>query len=94
MAAAISYSDNIYAVKTHLFLGENTLVETAKRMGIKKELEAIPSLALGTCELSMLDYANAYTTLANGGYKKDISFITKVEDMEDDVLYEVTSCFN
>lgn len=88
MAAAISYSDNIYAVKTHLFLGENTLVETAKRMGIKKELEAIPSLALGTCELSMLDYANAYTTLANGGYKKDISFITKVEDMEGNVLYE------
>lgn len=88
MAAAISYSDNIYAVKTHLFLGENTLVETAKRMGIKKELEAIPSLALGTCELSMLDYASAYTTLANGGYKKNISFITKVEDMEGNILYE------
>ena len=54
MAAAIAYSDNIYAVKTHLFLGEETLVNTAKRMGIKQQLKAIPSLALGTCELSML----------------------------------------
>ncbi len=31
MAAAISYSDNIYAVKTHLFLGEDMLINTAKK---------------------------------------------------------------
>ena len=88
MAAALSYSDNIYAVKTHLFLGEETLVNTAKRMGINKELDAIPSLALGTCELSMIDFANAYVTLASGGYKKDISFINKVTDINGNVLYE------
>ncbi len=88
MAAAISYSDNIYAVKTHLFLGEDTLVKTAKRMGIKKELNEIASLPLGTIELSMLDFANAYTTLASGGYKRDLSFITKVEDLNGNILYE------
>lgn len=88
MAAAISYSDNIYAVKTHLFLGENTLVETAKRMGIKKELEPVASLPLGTNELSMIDFARAYTTLASGGFKRDLSFITKVEDLHGNVLYE------
>ena len=88
MAAAISYSDNIYAVKTHLFLGEDTLVETAKRMGIQKELDPIPSLALGTNELSMFDFANAYTTLASGGYKRKLSFITKVEDLHGNILYE------
>ena len=88
MAAAISYSDNIYAVKTHLFLGEDTLVKTAKRMGIKKELDEIASLPLGTIELSMIDFANAYTTLASGGYKRDLSFITKVEDLNGNILYE------
>lgn len=88
MAAAISYSDNIYAVKTHLFLGEETLVNTAKRMGIRKELQAIPSLPLGTVEMSMLDFANAYTTLASGGYKRNLSVITKVTDMQGQVLYE------
>ena len=35
MGAAISYSDNVYAVKTNLFLGEETLVNTAKKLGIK-----------------------------------------------------------
>ncbi len=88
MAAAISYSDNIYAVKTHLFLGEEVLVDTAKKMGIRKSLDPIVSLPLGTVELSMLDYANAYTTLASGGYKREISFITRVEDLEGHVLYE------
>ncbi len=88
MAAALAYSDNIYAVKTHLFLGEETLVNTAKRMGIQGVLEPIPSLALGTSELSMLDFARGYTTLASGGYKKDITFIERVEDMNGNILYK------
>ena len=88
MAAAISYSDNIYAVKTHLFLGEDKLVETTKRMGIKKTLEPIPSLPLGTVEMTMIDFATAYTTLASGGYKRDLTFITRVEDLDGNVLYE------
>ena len=88
MAAALAYSDNIYAVKTHLFLGEDVLVNTAKRMGIKSTLDPIPSLALGTCELTMLDFARAYTTLASGGIKNELSFINKVEDMNGNILYE------
>lgn len=88
MAAALSYSDNIYAVKTHLFLGEEVLVDTAKRMGIKTELPPIASLPLGTVELSMLDFANAYTTLASNGYKRELSTIVKVTDMHNNVLYE------
>ena len=88
MAAALAYSDNIYAVKTHLFLGEETLVNTAKRMGIQGNLEPVPSLALGTFELSMLDFARGYTTLASGGYKRDITFIDRVEDMDGNVLYK------
>ena len=88
MAAALAYSDNIYAVKTHLFLGEETLVNTAKRMGIQGNLEPVPSLALGTFELSMLDFARGYTTLASGGYKRDITFIDRIEDMNGNIIYK------
>ena len=38
MAAAISFSDNVYAVKTNMFLGPEKLVDTAKRVGIKAKL--------------------------------------------------------
>ena len=88
MAAAIAYSDNIYAVKTHLFLGEENLVNISKRMGIRKNLLPIPSLPLGTIELNMMDFANAYTTLASGGYKRDLFFIRRVEDLNGRILYE------
>lgn len=88
MAAAIAYSDNIYAVKTHLFLGEEVLVNTAKRIGINEKLEKIPSLPLGTEELNIIDYIGGYATFANGGYKIKPHFIEKVLDSNDNVLYE------
>ena len=88
MAAAIAYSDNIYAVKTHLFLGEDTLVNLLKRVGIKSKLNAIPSLALGSQELNMVEMTSSYSTLANLGYKVDGHLISKVEDMNGNILYE------
>ena len=88
MLTAIAYSDNIYAVKSHLFLGEDVLVETAKRAGIEANLEPIPSLALGSEEITLLDMATGYTTLANEGVKVKTYFIRKITDMQDNVLYE------
>lgn len=88
MTAAIAMSDNVFAVKTNLFLGSDTLVEVSKRAGITGELLAVPSLALGTSELTMLDFASGYTTLASGGYKKDLHFIDRIEDLEGNILYE------
>ncbi|MBQ4584251.1 MAG: penicillin-binding protein [Bacilli bacterium] len=88
MATAIALSDNIYAVKTNLFLGPETMVEVAQRTGIKGKLNPVVSLALGTSELSMLDFANGYATFASGGYQKDVHLIRKVEDVNGNVLYE------
>lgn len=88
LAAALAYSDNIYAVKTHLFLGEETLVDIAKRVGISTHLDAIPSLPLGTIEINLLDLLNGYNTLANEGYKVDNFFIRKVVDSNGNILYE------
>ena len=88
MAAAISYSDNIYAVKTHLFLGENMLLNTAKRLGITSKMSAIPSLALGTEEISLLEMTAGYSAFANLGYKVTPHFIKKIEDTKGNILYE------
>lgn len=88
MAAALAFSDNIYAVKTHLFLGTDMLVNIAHKAGIKEELTSVPSLALGTSELNMLDFATGYTTLASGGDEKKLHFIKKVYDNNGNLLYE------
>lgn len=88
MALAIAYSDNIYAIKTHLFLGEDMMIKYAKKMGINSKLEANASLPLGTNELSILEFTNAYASLANSGYKVKEHLIEKVEDGNGDIIYE------
>lgn len=87
MAAAIAFSDNIYAVKTNLFLGVDSLPKYAKLAGIKEELVGVPSLALGTGEINIIDYARGYTTLADLGYKKDLYLIRKITDKNDEIIY-------
>ena len=88
MAEAIAVSDNVYAVKTNMFLGPEKLVETAKRVGINANLEPNLSLALGTDLISVLDLAKGYNTLATGGYKIDVGLIKKIEDKDGNILYE------
>ncbi len=88
MALAIAYSDNVYAVKTHLFLGKDELVKTLKKAGITTKLESVPSLPLGTYEVNIIELANAYAQLANTGYKVKPHFIKKITDINDNILYE------
>ena len=88
MGAAISYSDNIYAVKTHLFLGEDSLVNMLHRVGVDGEIDANPSLALGSEEISLIDMMKAYDTLASFGYKNEPYLIEKVLDSDGNVLYQ------
>ena len=88
MTAAIAYSDNIFAVKTHLFLGEETLVNMVNRLGISSNMSAIPSLALGTKEISLMEMVCGYGTFASQGYKVDSHFIKRVEDSKGNIIYE------
>ena len=90
MATAIAYSDNIYAVKTNLFLGSDALKNVAKRVGINEELPDVPSLPLGTKEIGIIDMTAGYAAFANLGYKITPHLIQKVEDHDGNVLYEAT----
>ena len=90
MATAIAYSENIYAVKTHMFLGYDALINVARRVGITEKLESIPSLPLGTNEISILNMAAGYSAFANLGYKVTPHLIRKVEDGNGNILYKST----
>ncbi|MBR1385734.1 MAG: PBP1A family penicillin-binding protein [Bacilli bacterium] len=88
MAAAIAYSDNIYAVKTLLFLGSDSLISMAKRLGFTTKMNSVPSLALGTSEMNIIELTSAYSTFANLGYKVDPHLILKILDKDGNVLYD------
>lgn len=89
MAAAVAYSENIYAVKTHLFLGTDALINVARRVGITAKLEEVPSLPLGTNEINIIEMAAGYSAFANLGYKVEPHLIRKVVDNNGNILYEV-----
>lgn len=88
LASALAFSDNIYAVKTNLFLGEDVLVNFASRIGISNNLEAVPSLALGTNEINIKNMMQGYATFASEGKKIIPHYIKKVTDINGNVLYE------
>lgn len=88
LAQALAVSDNIYAVKTHLFMGTETLINQVKKFGISTKMDKVPSLALGTSGVRVIDMANAYSLFANGGKKVTPTLITRVEDYNGDVIFE------
>lgn len=91
MAQAIALSDNVYAVKTHLFLGEKTLIDTVRRFGVTTKMANVPSLALGTSGVRVIEMVNAYSMLANGGKDVKPVFIKKVENHKGEVIFEQQS---
>src|SRR5690625_3403945 len=85
---AIALSDNIYAVKTNLFLDPSNVIETTRSFGITSELPNVPSLALGSASISLLEMVQAYGVLANNGKEVDAHSITKITDVDGTTIYE------
>ncbi|MCC9135854.1 penicillin-binding protein 1A [Pontibacter silvestris] len=69
-------------------LGAETLAATARRLGISTPLDATPSLALGTSDVTLYDMVGAYGTFANAGTWVEPTFITRIEDKHGNVLQE------
>ena len=65
---ALAKSLNLATINLAQQLSGKDIIRTARRMGINTEMQNTPSLALGTFEVTVLDMATAYTSIANGGY--------------------------
>jgi 1A family penicillin-binding protein len=79
MREAIARSDNVYAVTCEMDIGPQTVIRTARQLGIHAPLRPYPSLALGVFPVSPLEMAAAYATLANGGQRVQPYAIQRVE---------------
>lgn len=88
MAYALATSDNIYAVKTHLFLGTNTLYNTLLDFDFNEKIKNNPSLALGTSEVTLSELITAYSKIASLGKDIKPKYIKKIVDTEGKIIYE------
>ncbi|WP_040978207.1 transglycosylase domain-containing protein [Oceanobacillus jeddahense] len=87
LAEAIALSDNIYAVKTALYVGGERFIDTAEKFGIESNLNDVPSLALGTSSVSVIELTNAYARLANGGKAITPYLIEEITDADGKTIY-------
>ena len=85
-ATAISSNTGYYRLTERI--GVNKLIETAHRMGIDSDLSPYPIITLGTENVTPLEMAEAYSTLASGGIHRDPVVITRIEDKNGDVLFD------
>lgn len=62
------------------------LVEVARRMGVTSRIDPVPSVFLGTAELSLYEMVGAYGTYANKGVHIEPLIVTRIEDKNGNVL--------
>ena len=86
LRSALVTSSNRAAVHLMQRVGVRSTVDLATRVGLN-EMPAVPSLALGTGEVSLLALTSAYTAFANGGVLQTPVLIRRVEDADGRVLY-------
>jgi penicillin-binding protein 1A len=67
LTQALAQSLNTVSVRLTLEFGPVAVAKTAYRLGIASKLEANPSIALGTSEVSLIELVSAYAPFANGG---------------------------
>lgn len=84
---ALRTSSNRAAVRMLQAVGLTRTVDYAERLGLGA-VPSVPSLALGSGEVTLLALASAYVPFANGGESRAPRFITRVEDRDGRVLYE------
>ena len=66
--------------------GPQAVVDLARKLGIESPLEAVPSLCLGTADISVFEMVGANSTFANQGVWVEPTFITRIEDKNGNVL--------
>lgn len=85
---ALEHSINVTTAKLLDMVGVDRVIDFAQRAGIESYLPPYPSLALGTAELTPLEVASAYATLANQGVRIEPYLIEKVFSRDGRVLEE------
>ncbi|MGB3542135.1 penicillin-binding protein 1A [Rubrivirga sp.] len=82
LSEGLSTSKNTIAAQLVQDVGARDLARTARRMGIESRLEAVPALALGTSEVSLLEMTGAYATIASGGVRRPPVVVTHITDRD------------
>lgn len=86
MREAVERSLNIPSIKLALDVGLERVVAWGKRMGVTSRLQPLPSIALGSFEMTPLELLGVYATLANEGRRPPLHLVEGVLDRRGEPL--------
>jgi penicillin-binding protein 1A len=87
LTKALALSLNTVAVRLGLEVGPKTVVAVAHRLGITSDLDPVPSIALGSSDVTPLEMVSAYAAFANGGLGVQPHVIARVRTANGKQLY-------
>lgn len=90
IASATAHSVNVVFARLCWELGAAEVARTAKRMGIQSNIPALPSIALGSAEVTPLEMASAYGTLAANGVHNKPTAIVRIVDADGKTVFRHT----
>ncbi len=87
---ALARSLNLASIGLIQEVGPAKVVRTARQLGIASDLQAVPSLALGTSEVTPLELTAAYLPFATGGIRRPVFAVREVREAGGRTLYRYT----
>ncbi len=85
---ALANSVNTITARLIDKVGPQPVVDLAKKLGIKSEIPAVPSIALGTPDVSLYEMVGAYSAFVNKGVYTKPVMVTTIEDKNGAILYQ------
>lgn len=86
---ALASSTNTITARLMNEIGPQPVVEMAKKLGVEQDILPVPAIALGTPDISVYEMVAAYSTFANKGVYNKPVMVTRIEDKNGTVLYQV-----
>ena len=86
---ALANSVNTVSARLMDLVGPRPVINLARKMGITSYLPPVPSIALGTPDISLFEMVGAYSTFVNKGIYVKPVMITRIEDKNGRAIYEV-----
>ncbi|MEC8723672.1 MAG: transglycosylase domain-containing protein [Bacteroidota bacterium] len=88
LKSALANSRNTITARLMNEIGPQPVINLAKRLGVEQNLPAVPSIALGTPDLSIYEMVAAYGCFANKGVYTKPVMVTRIEDKNGTLLYQ------
>lgn len=88
MKGGLSHSVNTITAEVMVQTGTAKVLALAQDMGIQSTLPAVPSISLGTGEISLQEMLTAYSCFANEGEKTEVISLLRIEDRKGNILYK------